>query len=345
MTEFQKEAARPKRQGQRNIENITVSKRGHGMKKRVGVLMGGPSCERDISMMSGNAVFRALENKGIDAVPIELAKCPTMNGYKELVIQKIRSSNIDVAFITLHGEFGEDGRMQEILEEIDMPYTGSRVGPSRLGMNKVSSKNIFNLKNISTPSYIIIHKSEFDIKRNARMYLKELSFPIVIKPSDGGSSIGLSIVDSEEGFYAAISNAFEYDDKIIAEEYVQGREITVGILEDRPLPIVEIIPKTRFFDFKAKYEKGLTEYKIPASIDKKEHKECQRIALLAHKALGACFFSRVDMIFSEDRIPVVLEVNTIPGLTEISLLPKAAKAAGIDFDQLVLKILKSASKK
>lgn len=314
------------------------------MKKRVGVIMGGLSAERDISIKSGKAVCRALErNNGIDVVPVELTKTSTMNGYKEQVMQKIRSSNIDVAFIALHGEFGEDGMIQKILEEMNVPYTGSRVDASRLGMDKISSRNIFKSNNIPIPRHIVIQKRDLDKRHNAQLYFKELSRPLVIKPSDEGSSIGLSIVDREKDFYKALSNAFKYSDKVIIEEYVRGREITVGVLEDKTLPVVEIIPKRRFFSFEAKYEKGLTEYIVPAEINEKEYTMCQNIALLAHKSLGARFFSRVDMILSENGVPVVLEVNTIPGLTEMSLLPKAAMAVGIDYEELILKILESSS--
>lgn len=306
--------------------------------RRVGVLMGGPSCERDISIKSGRAVLEALINKGIDAVPIELSSASTMNGYKDRVVGKLRSSNIDIAFIALHGEFGEDGGIQEILEEIKIPYTGSRISASRYGMDKVKSKELFKSKDIKMPRYEVITKGSTATKS----YFSELGSPLVVKPSNEGSSIGLSIVDSEEGLKAAIDNAFSYANNIIIEEYLKGREITVGILDNNALPAVEIIPKKKFFDFEAKYKNGLTEYKVPADIAKEESEACQKAAIEAHKALGARFFSRVDMILNNKGIPFVLEVNTIPGLTETSLLPKAARAAGIDFEGLVLKILESA---
>lgn len=306
------------------------------IKKRVGVLMGGPSCEHDISVKSGTAVCRALGNKGINAVPLELVKASVLNGYKEQVTEIIRSSNIDAAFVALHGEFGEDGHVQEILEELKIPYTGSRVKASRLGMDKIESKEIFRLSNIPTPRYRVVDHLV------SESLIKELGLPLVVKPSDGGSSIGLSVVKLEKDFFDAVSKAFKYSDEVIIEEYVRGREITVGILGDKALPIVEIIPRTGFFDFEAKYKKGMTEYRIPADIDRESYITSQEIGLEAHRALGARFFSRVDMILNEANIPMVLEVNTIPGLTETSLLPKAAHAAGIDFDQLVFKILESA---
>ena len=311
------------------------------MKKRVGVLMGGPSAEKTISIKSGMAVCRALESIGIDVVPIELRDAPTMNGYREQVIKEISSSSIDVAFVALHGRFGEDGEIQEVLEYMKMPYTGSKSLASRLGMDKISSRAIFESRHIHVPCSTIINKADLDKHHDAQVYFKELGLPLVVKPSCGGSSIGLSIIDSGADFHVAASEAFRYSDKAIVEEYVRGREITVGILEEKALPIVEITPKKRFFDFEAKYNKLLTEYKVPAEIPEKKYRECQDTGLEAHKALGACFFSRVDMILSEKGVPVVLEVNTIPGLTETSLLPKAALAAGIDFKNLVLKILES----
>jgi len=316
------------------------------MKKRVGVLMGGPSCERDISMRSGSAVCRALKKMGLDAVPVELVKAKGMNGYRKEAMHKIRSSDIDVAFIALHGEFGEDGKIQGILEDMNMPYTGSRVEASRLGMDKISSKDIFRSNNIPIPRYKVAARAArgdigLDKRHNARVYFRELGSPIVVKPCDEGSSIGLSIVDSEGDLYNALNDAFKYSDRVIIEEYIRGREITVGVLEDRPLAVVEIIPKRRFFDFRAKYEKGITEYRVPAGINEKEYEASQGTALEAHRALDARFFSRVDMILSEKGIPIVLEVNTIPGLTEMSLLPRAALASGIDFEQLVMKILES----
>lgn len=305
--------------------------------KRIGVLMGGPSCEREISIKSGMAVCRALENNGIEPVQLELAKASTLNGYKEQVLEMIRSSNIEAAFIALHGEFGEDGCVQGILEKLKIPYTGSGIKASRLGMNKIESKEIFEANNIPTPRYRIIEKTATHVQGFALD-----SFPIVVKPSHEGSSIGLSIVDREKDFNDALNNAFAYSDRVIIEQYIRGREITVGVLEDRALPIVEIIPGKRFFDFEAKYKKGVTEYKVPANIDPETYAACQKIGLEAHKTIGARFFSRVDMIIGKDNKPSVLEVNTIPGLTKTSLLPKAAQAEGINFNQLVLKIMESA---
>jgi D-alanine--D-alanine ligase len=311
------------------------------MNKRVGILMGGPSREREISIKSGMAVYQALENKGIETVPIELSRASAMNGYRGAVIDKVRSSNIDIAFIALHGRFGEDGHIQEILEEMNIPYTGSGVSASRQGIDKIKSREIFRSKNIPVPRYEVIAR----VARGSTLAtscFEKLGSPLVIKPSDEGSSIGLSIVDSERDLAAGVDNAFNYSDNVIIEEYLYGRELTVGIIGDDALPVVEIIPKRKFFDFDAKYKNGLTEYKVPADIKKNEYEACQKTALMAHNALGARFFSRVDMILNDKGVSVVLELNSIPGLTHTSLLPKAAQAAGIDFEKLVLKILESA---
>jgi D-alanine--D-alanine ligase len=309
----------------------------------VGVLMGGPSSEREISVRSGKAVCRALEAKKIDCVPVELMPGPNTNGYKESVAAKLALLKIDIAFIALHGEFGEDGTVQGLLERMNIPYTGSSSSASRVAMNKITAKGVFKKNNIPSARHHVLEKNRLAEDFDAKIYFRTLGPELVVKPSNGGSSIGLNIVDNEKGLGAAVNDAFRYDDKLIIEEYIPGREITVGIIEDRALPVVEIIPKRKFFDFTAKYEKGLTEYIVPADIEKSIYEKCQDMGLRAHKALSARSFSRVDIILNNKKGPVVLEINTIPGLTETSLLPKAARAAGIEFEDLCLKILGSAS--
>ncbi|MBC8474074.1 MAG: D-alanine--D-alanine ligase, partial [Candidatus Omnitrophica bacterium] len=255
--------------------------------KRVGVLMGGPSSERDISIKSGKAVFHALKKNNINAVSYELAMPLNTNGYVQSVKEKIGAMDIDIAFIALHGEFGEGGTIQKILEEIKIPYAGSKTRASKLAIDKIASREIFEKNNIPVPRYNVVVRGEVlpdePVSDDIKIFFEELSMPIVVKPSTEGSSIGLSMVDSENNLYKAVSNAFKYSDRVIIEEYIEGREITVGILEDRALPVVEIIPKNRFFDFEAKYNKGATDYKVPAGIDKEKYRECQEMALLAHK--------------------------------------------------------------
>jgi len=311
--------------------------------KRVGVLMGGPSSEREISIKSGKAVCKALEAKRIDCVPVKLMPGPNTNGYKESVAKELALLKIDVAFVALHGEFGEDGTMQGLLEKMKIPYTGSSSSASRAAMNKITAKEMFKSKNIPVARHEILAKDDFNKGCDINMYFKNLGSNLVIKPSNGGSSIGLNIVNNREDLKAAINDAFKYDNRLIIEEYIPGREITVGIIEDTALPIVEILPKRKFFDFTAKYQNGLTEYIVPAKIEIAIYEKCQDIGLEAHKALSARSFSRVDIILNKKKGPVVLEVNTIPGLTETSLLPKAARAIGMEFEDLCLKILESAS--
>ncbi len=304
--------------------------------------MGGPSSEREISIKSGKAVCKALEAKQIDYVPVELMPGPNTNGYKESVAAKLALLKIDVAFLALHGEFGEDGTVQELLEGMSMPYTGSSSGASKVAMNKITAKEVLKSNNVPIAGHEILARGSFNKDLDIKAYFKLLGPSLVIKPSNGGSSIGLNIADNEKDLRAAIEDAFRYDDKLIIEEYISGREITVGMIEDRALPIVEIVPKRKFFDFTAKYEKGLTEYIVPAEIDEQTYKMCQEVGLRTHKVLSARSFSRVDIILNKKIGPVVLELNMIPGLTETSLLPKAAKAAGIEFEELCLKILNSA---
>nr|MBU1328388.1 D-alanine--D-alanine ligase [Candidatus Omnitrophota bacterium] len=311
--------------------------------KRVGVLMGGPSSEREISIKSGKAVCKALEAKRIDYVPVELMPGPNINGYKESVAKKLALLRIDVAFVALHGEFGEDGTVQGLLEKMKIPYTGSSSSASRVAMNKIAAKEMFKSKDIPIARHEILAKDNFNKGCDIGVYFKNLGSSLVVKPSNGGSSIGLNIVSSRKGLKAAIEDAFKYDNRLIIEEYIPGREITVGIIEDMALPIVEILPKRKFFDFTAKYQNSLTEYIVPAKIEIAIYKKCQDIGLRAHKALSARSFSRVDIILNKKKGPVVLEVNTIPGLTETSLLPKAARAIGMEFEDLCLKILESAS--
>jgi D-alanine-D-alanine ligase len=304
---------------------------------RIGVLMGGPSSERDISLKSGKAVYEALSQSGIDAVAIDIkTDCIDEN------ISLIKSHKINCAFLALHGRFGEDGQIQQILETIKTPYTGSGVLASRLGMDKAASRWIFEAANLRVPKYKVLDKISYNKGLRARNTLDNLGLPLVIKPARHGSSVGLSIIDKEEGLAVAIDLAFTFDEKIMIEEYIEGREVTVGILDNFSLPPIEIIPKRRFFDYEAKYKAGMTDYVVPAKLEKRIDKKIRKTAYLAHRLLGCSGCSRVDTILDKQDEPVVLEINTIPGLTETSLLPKAAKVFGIEFSELCLKLIKLA---
>lgn len=297
---------------------------------RIGVLMGGYSSEREVSLKSGKAVYGALKVSGQDAVAVDIQKPD-----KDYVINLLLSYDIGAAFVALHGEFGEDGKLQAVLEEMRIPYTGSGPKASALAMDKMSSRNEFRAAGLAVPVSCLLDKGHKKIKG-----LK--GFPLVVKPATGGSSLGLSIADNPAQLKSAISLAFEYDKKVIVEEYIAGREITVGIFEDSPLEPIEIKPKQRFFDYKAKYASGQTEYIVPARLPFKTMALLKQSALKAHTVLGCSFFSRVDIILAADNEPVVLEVNTIPGFTATSLLPKAALERGISFTELVARICRQA---
>ena len=304
---------------------------------RIGVLMGGPSSEREISFKSGKAVYESLKGLGLDVVKIDI----TSDKVKENT-GLIRSNKIDCAFISLHGRFGEDGGIQRVLEGLKLPYTASGVMASQLAMDKISSRRIFEIFRLNVPRYLVLTKKGFN---PGWRVVNQLSLPLVVKPATNGSSIGLTIVDKEKDLARAVDLAFGFDQRILVEEYIPGREMTVGVLDQEPLPVIEIVPKKRFFDFQAKYQHGLTEYVVPAKISKALSKKIQSVAISAHKHLGCSGCSRVDIILSKNNMPFVLEVNTVPGMTETSLLPKAASKAGINFSGLCLKLIKLAYEK
>lgn len=304
---------------------------------RIGVLMGGPSCEREISLKSGKAVYEALRQLSLDVTAIDIKTDDAKEN-----MRLIESQRIDCAFVALHGSFGEDGQIQELLEGLKIPYTGSGVTASKLAMDKIASRRIFESKGLNVPNYTTIDKISYN--KNWKMD-KKFGLPLVIKPATQGSSIGLSIIQKEESIQGALYLAFQFDDRVIIEDYISGREITVGILDGVALPVIEIIPKKFFFDYEAKYQPGLTEYVVPAKLDERIREEAKATALSAHKLLGCIGCSRVDMILDKQNRIFVLELNSIPGLTGTSLLPKAAKQAGIEFPELVLRLVRSAYEK
>lgn len=304
---------------------------------KIGVLMGGPSTEREISLKSGKAVFESLTKHGLDVAAIDIKSFDHRD-----TAELIKSFNIDCAFIALHGRFGEDGQIQSILEGLKLPYTGSGVDASRTAMDKVSAKKIFRENNIPAPAELIIEKKSY---LPGNLIKPGFALPWVIKPPTHGSSIGLSLVEKAEDSAKAVDIALGFDDRALVEEYIKGRELTVGILENQPLCVIEIIPKKKFFDFEAKYQSGFTDYIVPARLDDSLSRKAREMALKAHQVLGCFGFSRVDIMLDQQNSLYVLEVNTIPGLTSTSLLPKAAQYAGIEFDQLCLKLLESAYEK
>jgi D-alanine-D-alanine ligase len=296
---------------------------------RIGVLMGGPSEERSVSLRSANAVCESLKALELDVVGIDIATDDA-----EVNKELIRSQRIDCAFIALHGRFGEDGGIQQVLQDLNIPYTGSGVEASKRAMDKVVSQSV--------PDYLSVDRQLYDKGDDIQV---DFPLPWVIKPSRQGSSIGLSIIDDPQQLAKAMSLAFQTDDTALVQQYIPGRELTVGILSDQPLPIVEIVTTRKFFDYEAKYQSGFTEYKVPAHLDKTVAAAVQETALAAHRSLGCSGCSRVDIILSNKNVPYILELNNIPGLTQTSLLPKAARCAGIDFSQLCLRMLSCAYEK
>jgi D-alanine-D-alanine ligase len=302
-------------------------------KKRVAVMMGGLSREREISLKTGKAILKALSEKGYTVTAIDVG---------EDIGETLVREKIECAFLALHGRFGEDGTIQGMLELMRIPYTGSDVLASALAMHKIMAKKFFLCGKIPTPRFEIFQREE--IRKGLQRKIS-LPFPVVVKPAREGSTIGVSIVTKEEELGAALKKAGEYDEEILVEEFMKGKEITVGILEDIPLPIIEIVPKSGFYDFHSKYTKGETQYILPARISREKYLFAQEISLKAFQTLGCSGVARVDLMTDENENPFVIDINTMPGMTETSLLPKAASYAGIPFGDLVERILLGASLK
>ncbi len=302
--------------------------------KKTGVLMGGLSSEREISINTGTAVLNSLLRQGYNAVAIDVDRDTA---------SKLMENSIETAFIALHGRLGEDGSIQGLLEIMGIPYTGSGVLASAVAMNKALSKQIFQYHGFTTPDFETVSRD--DLAEDSLLNRVKILPPLVVKPGEEGSTIGISIVKKLQELSKAVESALYYSDKILIEKYIKGVEITVGIVNGVSLPAIEIRPKSGFYSFASKYNKGETEYLMPPEIDSSIIKETQRIASNAFEALGCSGAARADFIVSAEGTPFILEINTIPGMTETSLLPMAAKKAGIEFDMLVEKILSSASLK
>jgi D-alanine-D-alanine ligase len=297
--------------------------------KKIAVLMGGPGSERDVSLATGRGVSKALHSVGADVVDVDVRD----ENFK-------LPDDVDLAFITIHGTFGEDGQVQRILEERDkVAYTGEGVKGSELAFDKIRSKEKFREHGVTTPKSEVITAGQ----------RPTIPLPIVVKPPRQGSTVGVYIIKSESELASALTEAAKFDRELLIEEFIPGRELTIGILGDQALPILEIIPKGGFYDFTNKYPflnpqaGGGAEHVCPAKIDNEKTKEIQDLALRAHRALGLQVYSRVDVLLPEDAPPTVLEVNTIPGMTETSLLPEAAAAAGINYVDLCLRIIELSS--
>ena len=290
--------------------------------------MGGLSAEREISFRSGNACLKALTSRGYNAVAIDAVR--------DLPF-RLRDEGIEVAFVALHGRYGEDGTVQGMLEVMGVPYTGSGVLASAIAINKAVTKEILRSKGVRDPGFIAVKRIE-DV-RDLNMTL-----PVVVKPAKEGSTIGISIVKERKELISAVEEAFRYDTLVLIEDFVKGREVTVSLLDGRPMAIVEVRPKSGFYDFKSKYTTGMTEYICPADISNEISKVCRKVAVDVYDAVGCSGAARVDIIIDEGG-PHAIEINTIPGMTETSLLPKAAACEGMSFDELVERMLDGASLK
>ncbi len=307
--------------------------------KRIGVLMGGPRVpaqrvgkqapegfltEREISLTSGRGCAMALKRQGYEVVEIEV---------DERVDERLRHEQIEVAFVALHGPVGEDGTIQGLLEVLRIPYTGSGVLASALGFFKPVFKQLLVSAGLPTPAFHLVQRGATP---------PALTYPVVVKPAAQGSAIGISICRRPDELEQALVLAGTYAPEILVETYIEGQEVTVGVLDDQPLPVIEVRPKEGFYDYHAKYTKGATDYLVPAPLPPATSAEVQDLALRAHRLIGCEGASRVDFRVDPRGRPFILEINTFPGMTETSLLPKAAAAAGIGYDTLVVRILQSA---
>ena len=292
---------------------------------RVAVLFGGKSAEREVSLKSGQAVLEALQSAGVDAFGIDVG---------DDFLQRLVSEKIDRAFIVLHGRGGEDGSMQGLLECLDIPYTGSGVLASALAMDKLRTKQIWQSLGLSTPRHAAL-SAEADCISAAT----ELGFPLIVKPAHEGSSIGMAKVTSVDELIAAWKAASTYDSQVLVEQWIQGPEFTIATLRDQILPPIGLGTPHSFYDYDAKYLASDTQYRIPCGLDSAKEQELKELTARACEAVGIAGWARADVMQDADGKFWLLEVNTVPGMTDHSLVPMAARAAGLDFQQLVLAIL------
>lgn len=300
---------------------------------KVLVLMGGISTEREVSLRSGSAVAEALQTKGYEVSSLDITKES---------IGKIQEINPDVVFLALHGKYGEDGCIQGMLEWMGYPYTGPGVASSAICMDKILTKKILVHHGIPTPKFMEFRSFDDSVKGTI---LENFSLPVVLKACCQGSSIGVSIVNDEAQLKKEIEDTFKYGDKLLVEEFIEGTELTVPIVGNesyRALPVIEITSENEFYDFESKYTQGMCQHIIPARIDEATYKAVEEAALSAYGVAECRGFSRVDVIIDKDNNPYVIEINTIPGMTSMSLFPDSARFAGIEFPELLDEIVKLA---
>lgn len=300
--------------------------------KNIAVLMGGLSSEREVSIRSGENVYNALVNLGFKVTKMDV---------DANIARKLIKDNIDVAVIMLHGKYGEDGVIQGVLELLGIPYTGCDVLTSAIGMNKIITKELLKAKGIPLADYVVLDSSNPDKSFND---ILSLGLPVVLKPVDEGSSVGVEIIKEEDQLKGKLRNYLRRHPNSFAEKAIIGTEITIGVIGDQKnitiLPIMELRPKKEFYDYEAKYTKGMTDFVIPAEISKEQEEKVIEYTKIAFKTLNCSGVVRFDAIISkDDGLPYFLEVNTIPGMTETSDIPAMAKAAGMSFEEVVLKLL------
>ncbi len=305
---------------------------------KVGVLMGGWSPEKKVSMMSGKGVVEGLKAAGIQALPMVLTAADKNEKRLE---KKLKAAKLDAVFIALHGGFGEDGTLQALLDKWEIPYTGSGALACGLAMHKGCSKLVFEANGIPSAPWQALHKSLGKAK-----WMKEikLGLPLVVKPADVGSAIGVTIVKKKDQLAKAVQKAFKYSQWVLVEKFIPGVEVTATVLGERALPVIEIVPKNEFYDFDAKYTPGHSDHLVPARIPAKSAQKVKTNALKAGKAMGCEHYYRVDFIVPKKGEPQILEVNTAPGMTATSLVPDAAKAAGIPFPKFLKTVVGMALK-
>lgn len=304
---------------------------------KIVVVMGGPSSEAEVSRRTGAAILEALQSRGYPAVGMELEP--------RRFAEQIRDSGCAIVFNALHGKYGEDGMLQGTLDMLGIPYTGSGVLAAAVTMDKAASKRVFLAEGISTPRSITYGRASRKRELAAEIE-KAFSFPVVVKAASQGSSIGVYIVDTHEELMDALRQAFEYNDEVLVEEFIRGKELTVAVWgneeEQEAFPIIEITTVSGRYDYASKYTKGASSHIIPARISAETAKEVQELAVKTFCACGCRGVARVDMMLSEDNVPYVIEVNSVPGMTETSLVPDAGRAMGIEFPELCMRILEMA---
>lgn len=297
---------------------------------KVAVLKGGLSNEREVSLKSGAAIAAALQRKGHEVVEVDA---------QSDLLSQLSSFRPEAVFIALHGKWGEDGCVQGLLEWLKIPYTGSSTLVSAVCFDKRVTKDFFKVHGINTPAHAVCYRGQ-DLDAFCQQI--EMKLPLIVKPNTEGSSIGVSRVQEIDQLKPALEEALKLDTVVLVEQMIRGREVTVGVLQGRALPVIEVVPQSGFYDFKSKYTKGMTDYKIPADLPSALSQRLSNEAQRIFSALGCEGAVRVDFMIDDQEVPYALEVNTIPGMTETSLLPKSAQCVGISFDDLCDTLLQTA---